>query len=414
MIDHAEARILASARSDGELEAARFAELDEHMASCDPCRAFTEALPQLSVLAAALSREHAPADLPRRVRAGLTPARGRARRSWRSGWRLAPALAAALVVAIVAVMIGSVPVVRVPSAEAARALSRLRSLYVEREITSYTSDGDVEAVTRERIWFRAPNMVRTETTTRGATVLTIEGPGFRYRENGNGAFLNTNLLPSLTPLPEPLTPTLTLLGVDSGVGPTVLGRPTRRITLRFENEQREALVDAETFAVVGITESTVVFHKEQIQEGRLRGTKRTLALEYNPVLEDSLFEIPEDAKVIENDARPLLLGSLSAPPAGRLEGLELVAAASENDTEAVLYAQGAFHVLLEIDGPVSPPSLARARPARVGTRMGTLYLPLYGLPEIRFTVDGHRIAIRAPLPPPVLQELADRMYPDRE
>ena len=412
MIDHAEARMLASARSDGELEAARFAELDDHMGSCDSCRAFTEALPQLSVLAAALPREHAPADLSRRVRAGLAPQRRRA--AWRPGWRVAPALAAALVVAIVAVMIGSVPVVRVPSAEAARALARLKSLYVEREITSYTSDGVVDAVTRERIWFRAPGTVRTETTTRGATVLTIEGPGFRYREDANGKFLNTRLLPSLTPLPEPLTPTLTLLGTDLGPGPSVAGRPTRRFKLRFENEERDALVDAETFAVVGVTESTIVFQKERFQEGRLRGLKRTLALEYNPELEDSLFAIPEDARVIENDARPLPLGSVSAPPAGRLEGLELVAAAAENDSEAVLYAQGAFHVLLEIDGPVSPPSLARSLQTRVGSRAGTLYLPLYGLPEIRFTVDGHRIAIRAPLPPPVLQELAARMYPDRE
>ena len=412
MIVHDEARMLASARSDGELEAARFAELDEHLGSCDACRAFDAALPQLSVLATALPREHAPVDLPRRVRAELGPARTRP--AVRPRWRLAPALAAALVVAIVAVFIGSVPVVRVPAAEAARALSRLRSLYVEREITSFTEDGKTDAVIRERMWFKAPGLVRTETTTRGATVLTIEGPGFRYREDANGKFLNTGLLPSLAQLPEPLTPTLTLLGVDSGIGPTILGRATRRITLRLDNEQREALVDAETFAVVGITESTVVFQKERLEEGRVRGTKRTLALEYNPVLDDSLFEIPEDAVVIENDAKPLPLGSLSAPPAGRIEGLELVAAAEENGSEAVLYALGAFRILIEIDGPVSPPSLARSQPARVGNRSATLYLPLYGLPEIRFTLEGHRIAIRAPLPPPILQELALRIYPERE
>ncbi|MGH2785217.1 MAG: zf-HC2 domain-containing protein, partial [Actinomycetota bacterium] len=70
-MDHSEARMLASARSDGELEPDRFAELDAHVDGCDACRAFTEALPQLSVLASALPREHAPADLSRRVRAEL-------------------------------------------------------------------------------------------------------------------------------------------------------------------------------------------------------------------------------------------------------------------------------------------------------------------------------------------------------
>ncbi|MGH2795974.1 MAG: hypothetical protein ACRDKG_16910 [Actinomycetota bacterium] len=410
-MDHNEARMLASARSDGELEPSRFVDLDAHLAGCVACRGFAEALPQLSVLAAALDREHAPVDLSRRVRAELAHHGVVRRRLPR--WRPAPAMAAALVVAIVAVMLGSVPLIQVPSAEAAQALARLTSLYIEREIKIFDDDGRPDTVARERVWFKAPGMVRTETTSGTATILTIDGPGFSYKEDRNGKFLNTGLLPTTSSLPEPLTPTLTLLGVDSGVGPTILGRPTRRISLGFENERREALVDAETFAVLGVTES-VVLGKETREEGRLTGRKRTLALEYNPNLDDSLFEIPEEARVIDNGAQPRPLGSLKAPPAGRLEGLDLVAAGASNGAEAILYARGAFQILVEIDGSASFPSLSRRQPARIGSREATLVLPLYGLPEVRFMVDGHRITIRAPLPPPILQELALRMYPAGE
>lgn len=410
-MDHEEARMLASARSDGELDPSRFADLDEHLAGCDGCRTFAGALPQLSALAAALPREHAPADLARRVRDVMRerPVVLASRRRW----RVAPALAAVVVVAIVAVTVGTVPIVQVPTAEAARALARIETLYVEREVTTFDEDGGVREVTRERIWFKAPGIVRTETQTGDERVLVIEGPGYRYREDRNGKFLNTGLLPALTPLPEPLTPTLSLIGTDIGPGPVILGRTTRRISVEFQGQRREALVDAERFTVLGMNEG-VVLGKETVVRGRVAASKRTLALEYNPRLDGSLFEIPEEARVIENGARSRPLGSLTAPPAGRLEGLTVVAAAQGAGVETILYADGAFQVAVRIDGPDSPPSLARRQAATIGSRPATVYLPLYGLPEIRFTVGTHRIAIQAPLPPAVLQELALRMYPERE
>jgi hypothetical protein len=409
-VDHDEARMLASARADGELETARIAELDEHLAICEPCRAFAAALPQLSVLAAALPREHAPTDLTRRVRAGMAHRTPRATPSRR--WRLAPALTAAIVVGLIAVLVGSVPIVRVPRAEAADALTRITSLFIEREITFFDDDGRPSGITREKLWFKAPGLVRSETRTEdGPPILFIERPGMRYREDATGRFLETGLLPSTAPQPEPLTPTIALLGTESGPGPVVLGRPTRRIQLTFEGERRVAFVDASTFAVLGVEES-VVLGKETIQGGRLKARKRTLALEYDLDLVDSLFQIPAGARITDHGAKPRPLGSLTAPPAGRLEGLTLVAAASGPQGEAILYAKGAFQVLVEINGFSGAPSPSRSESTRVGRREATLILPLFGLPEVRFQVGGHGVAVRAPLPPQQLLELAEQMYPD--
>lgn len=407
-MNHHEARMLASALADGELEPARLGELDEHLASCDPCRAFAGALPQLSVLAAALPREHAPSELPHRVRARLSEGSPPTIRVPR--WRMAPALAAALVVALVALLVGSVPIVRVPSAEAARALSRISSLFIERELTTFDESGRPDTVTRERLWFKAPGMIRTESETDGRKTLVIERPGLRYQEDHNGRFLNTGMLPSTTPLPEPLTPMLAILGGTSGDGPVVLGRPTRRIELMFGGERREALVDAETFAVLGVTES-LVLGKETFEGDRVVATKRTLALEYNVDVADSLFRVPEGATVIDHGAEPRPLGTLTAPPAGPIEGLALVAAVAGSEGEAILYAKGAFQILVEIDGLTALPSPSRTQTTFVGSRRATLVLPLFGLPEVRFSVGTHRVAVRAPLAPPLLQELARQMYP---
>lgn len=408
-MDHDEARMLASARADGELEPSRFAELDEHLATCEPCRAFAAALTQLSVLAAALPREHAPTDLTRRVRAGLAAPRPRAMHSRR--WLLAPALAAAIVVALVAVLVGSVPIVRVPKAEAADALTRITSLFIEREITFFGEDGRPTGITKEKLWFKAPGLVRSETESENARTIFIERPGLRYRQDATGRTLETGLLPSTAPLPEPLTPTIALLGTESGPGPVVLGRPTRRIQLTFEGERRVAFVDASTFAVLGVEES-VVLGKETIQGDRVKARKRTVALEYNLDVPDALFQIPTGTRTTDHGAKPRPLGSLTAPPAGRLEGLTLVAAAAGPQGEAILYAKGAFQVLVEINGFSGAPSPSRSESTRVGRREATLILPLFGLPEVRFQVGGNGIAIRAPLPRQQLVELALQMYPD--
>lgn len=407
-MDHTEARMLASARSDGELEPARFGELDDHLASCEACYAFAGALPGLSALAAALPREHAPAELTRRVRAGLgAPGRRVVRRA---RWRVAPALAAAIVVALVVALVGSVPIVRIPAADAATALTRITSLFVEREITSFGEDGTPERVTRERVWFKAPGLVRTESETDGARSLAIARPGVRYAEDASGRFLETGLLPSTSALPEPLTPTVALLGIEAGPGPVVLGRPTTRVELRFEQDRRVAFVDEETFTVLGSTES-VVLAKETFQGDRVTQTKRTLALEINPRLDDALFRIPTGVEPTDGGATPRPLGTLSAPPAGRLEGLALVAAAAGRDGEAMLFAKGAFEVLIEVDGSGYVPPPSRTRPVAVGAREAHVVLPLYGLPEVRFTVAGHLVAIRAPLPVQELVLLAERLYP---
>jgi hypothetical protein len=401
--------MLASARADGELEPSRFAELDEHLATCEPCRAFAGALPQLSVLAAALPREHAPTDLTPRGRAGLAAPRPRAMPSRR--WRLAPALAAAIVVALVAVLMGSVPIVRVPRAEAADALTRITSLFIEREITFFGDDGRPTGITKEKLWFKAPGLVRSETGSESDRTIFIERPGLRFREDARGRTLETGLLPSTATLPEPLTPTIALLGLESGPGPVVLGRPTRRIQLMFEGERRVAFVDASTFAVLGAEES-VVLGKETIQGDRVTARKRTVALEYNLDVPDSLFRIPAGAQTTDHGAKPRPLGTLTAPPAGPLEGLTLVAAAAGPQGEAILYAKGAFQVLVEIDGFSGTPAPSRSEPARVGRREATLILPLFGLPEVRFGVGEHRVSIRAALPPAQLLELARQMYPD--
>lgn len=399
----------ASARADGELEPARVSELDEHLAICEACRAFGAALPQLSVLVAALPREHAPADLTPRVRAGMADHTPRATPSRR--WRLAPALAAAIVVGLIAVLVGSVPIVRIPGAEAADALTRITSLFIEREITFFGDDGRPSGITREKLWFKAPGLVRSETESQRGRTLFIDRPGVRYREDATGRFLETGLLPSAAPLPEPLTPTIALLGTESGPGPVVLGRPTRRIQLTFEGERRVAFVDASTFAVLGVEES-VVLGKETIQGGRLKARKRTVALEYNLDLPDSLFRIPAGARTSDLGAKPRPLGTLTAPPAGRLEGVTLVAAAAGPQGEAILYAKGAFQVLVEIDGFSGAPAPSRTESTRVGRREATLILPLFGLPEVRFSVGEHRVSIRAALPPAQLVELARQMYPD--
>ena len=144
----------------------------------------------------------------------------------RARWRLAPALAAAIVIALVASMVGSVPIVRVPRAEAADALTRITSLFIEREITFFGDDGRPSGITKEKLWFKAPGLVRSETESERGRTVFIERPGVRYREDATGRFLETGLLPSTAPLPEPLTPTIALLGTESGPGPTVLGRPT--------------------------------------------------------------------------------------------------------------------------------------------------------------------------------------------
>jgi hypothetical protein len=423
MIDHDDARMFASARVDGELDPALVSDLDEHLTGCDACTDFAVAIPRLSALAAVLPRELAPDDLPARVGerlpAGAEPqqlAPLRRRRSWRV--RLVPSFAAALLVVLVVLLVGPTPVVRLPEAEAADALARISTFFVEREIESNVDpeSGSLRPgatfLTRERIWFKAPGSVRIEreTTVGGAPrrTLQIERPGERYLENASGRFRETGLVPQ-PDLPEPLSPTISLLGQDVGAGPSVLGRTTRRVELRFDQEVRVAFVDAERFSVLGLEESVVLVKGPR--EGSTSARKRTVQLRYNPPLADSFFEIPAIA-ANDHGFRRAPIASLIAPPAGTPEGLDVVLAGKGPNGQAVLYAQGAFRVLVAIDAALTTADPSRRIPSQVGSRPAMVILSLYDLPRVKFEVEGHFVSVSAPLETDQLIALASAMYPE--
>jgi len=415
-MDHAEARMLASARADGELDAGRAAELDEHLLSCGACRAFADAIPQLSALASALTRAQAPSELAEKVRRELAQPRSERAvvlpmRPTMRPWRAASALVAALVVALVAVVVGPLPLVRVPTAAAARALSRIGSLHVEREIRSFDDPQHPDRLTatvRESIWFRSPGLVRIETVQNGVRTIEIRRPGVRYDEGPGGGSLRTGLLPT-NELPEPLSPTILMIGRVTGEGPVTLGRRTVRVEARFDLERREALLDAERFLVVGAEESVVLAKTAITQRSRIE--KRTLSIEYNPVLPDRLFAIPPGLFPVDAGARPQTPGSIAGAPASAPEGLDLVSSVSGRNGSGVLYAAGAFQVLVTIDAAPEDADSSERNAVEVAGRPGLVVLSLYRLPQVRFAVGGHTIVVSAPLPPVQVVELAARLYP---
>lgn len=418
MITHDEARILAGARADGELDPSRARDLDDHLAACEACSEFSRAIPRLSALASMLPREHAPATLPRRVGAALPG--GELTRRPRLAWRIAPALAAALTVSVIATVLGPVPLIRLPRAEAAEALARISTFFVERQIESnFDPDGDAQApgggpyLTVERVWFKAPGFVRIEreTTSPGRpkrSALVIERPGERYTETGSARTHDSGLLPEPR-LPEPLSPTISLIGVDLGPGPVLLGRPTRRVELRFDREMRVAFVDAERFSILGIEESVVL--EKQRAEGGTMLSERTVRIEYNQPLDDSLFAVP---RVPPNDHgfRNSGLGALLVPPQAEIEGLDLITAGAGPEGRAALFARGALRVLVTVDASFEPAEPSRRVSSRVGSRPAIVVLSLYDLPMVQFQVDGHSVAVSAPLETDELILLASKMYPE--
>jgi anti-sigma factor RsiW len=420
MIAHDEARVRASARADGELGPSQAPELDEHLGGCARCRAFASALPGLSALAAALPREHAPSDLARRVASRLPgePSVRKPRRAGRRGWRLTPALAAALVVTLVIVVAGRLAVIPVPSAAAAEALVRLRTFSISREIRDLDpATGAVTATTSEHIWFRAPADVRTERTvvdSRGTThELVIERPGVRYLKGDDYAQLETGLPPSTALLPQPLSPTIALIGNDAGPGPVVAGRATRRFEVTFGEEKVIASVDAQTFSALGADEVAVLNKGTLNLTGRVLRTKRTLSIRYNEPIPDGMFRIPR-APAFDYGFRARSLEGIPLAPAATPQGFGVVSAVAGPGGAAILYARGAMPILVTIDGTTSIQEPSRVEYTRVGRLLAELRLGLYDLPTLRFTLAGFNVAVSAPLPEAQLVELARRLYPQTE
>ncbi|HEX8003296.1 MAG TPA: hypothetical protein VF519_11440 [Mycobacteriales bacterium] len=380
---HDDARRYASMRADGE--AAPDPGLDAHLASCAGCAAYADGLARLTTLTAALPREAAPRRLAQRV------ARRRARRRL---LRWSPALAAATAAAYALTVLPAGPATfPAPAAAAAEPLRHVRSLYVERTVTGDGADAT------ERIWFRAPASVRVDRTAGGVTETTIRTPGLVYA----GGVLVRDAVPEI-PLPEPLSPTVALLGTDTGPGPAIAGRPTRRIVLEVAGERRTAFVDVERALALGGDEALVLGKQSA------RVTKRVTRVDRDPVIPDSVFAPPPGAgPAVDGGFRRRALGDLSIEPAALPRGFAPVLSGRVDGGEYALLADGSLPLLVTTTG--SPPERADVRTVTRGERTYAVTLPLYDVPAVEFTRGGVPIRLQAPLPVESLVDLAERMYP---
>ncbi|MDQ1712588.1 MAG: hypothetical protein QOE45_2038 [Frankiaceae bacterium] len=376
---HDEVRDLASAVADGE--AAATPAYREHLASCASCSGYAASLDRLRVLTAALPREPAPVALPQRVRSRI----GRRR----VAFRLVPALAAATAAVLVVTLLPGPASFPVRSAGAAEPLLRLRSLYVERTVGEDT---------QERIWWRAPGSVRIERHTPDGDTVEIRTPGSAY----DSGLLTTGVAPEIA-LPEPISPTVALLGRDTGPGPEVAGRPTRRYVLTIGGDIRVAYVDA---GVALRDDERIVLVK-----GGGPVTKRVTAVRIDTDIPDSTFAAPAGATRTDAGFRSRPLGSLRVEPASRPAGFSVVTAGRGPDGDAVLFARGSLPVLVRTGG------LAASERGEVRTvvRGGRSYLvraDLYAPPGVQVVRRGVTLTVSAPLPLDALVELAARMYPE--
>ena len=408
---HEEARTYASALADGELDGRLVPALDEHLAGCANCSAFGDRVRDLSSLASALPAEAAPAALLEAVTERLSAAPARTpqlRPAPRR--RTSLAFAAVFAVTVVAVLGGlPLPTFRLSAAEATRALRRIESIFIERAVTDHTGP-DSPTTTVERIWFKAPGLLRIERRTGGRVEIEIRRPGERYVRNVTGAFRETGLPPEENPVPEPLSPTIALLGNRVGPGPVVAGRATVRIEVQLGGrEHRSALVDASRFVVLG-SERNAIIQKRTTINGELVETKRTLKIRYNPALPPTLFAIPEVPSV-DRGFRAGGLGSLAAPPRAVPAGMTLVRAGAGPLGAAALFADGAFAVLVEVNGPSATSEGTVERQTTVAGRDATLALSLFDIPRVTFVVHGAQVTVVAPLEPDRLLALAASMYP---
>jgi len=383
-VNHDDARLHLSARADGEAHDAPG--LDAHLASCEDCRAYADGLARLTTLARALPREQAPRDLPRRVASRLR--RRRLRR-----YVPAVALATAGLVALTVLPSGT-GTFAPPPAAAAEPLRTLRSLYLERTVTG-GPEGDVT----ERIWFRAPASVRVERTTGGVTHTRIETPGVTY-EDGLTRYATA---PGI-PLPEPLSPTVLLLGTDTGPGPVIAGRATRRVQLQVAGAARIAYVDTERALALG-GEEVLVLGK---QGGAV--TKRVTRVDRDPVIPDETFVPPREATRVDDGFRARRLDALSIDPARLPEGFEPVLVGSGPSGESALFADGSLPLLVTTAPTAGGDVDVRA--VERGRRTYLVTLDLYAPPTVEFLRAGVSVKVTAPLPVESLLDIADRMYPE--
>ena len=395
-MDHVEARELLSARLDGELDAARDAALDEHLAGCADCRGFGARAQRLAVLVHELPREEAPA-----IR--WLPAPERPARRW--SYRTLPALAAAVAVAVLIAILGPPGRFTMPIPAAASTLTTIRTLYVERQFTDNKVSG------RERIWFRAPADVRIERTTAGGTSLTIERPGARYVRSGSLGFLQTGLPPSADVLPEPLSPTVALLGDPKGAGPTIDGRPTTRYDLTFDDQNRRiAYVDATTYAVLG-TEQSLILQKLSQANGAPTVRSRVVDLRVNQPLDPSLFALPAAAP---NDQgfRRRSLDALPVHPASIPSGFSLVTSGSSPDADVLLFARRSFLVEVDVTAreEIVPTQTMRTETVSIRNVSAKILYDLYSLPRIVFPVQDRFVTIVGPLDRAALMTVARQMF----
>lgn len=383
---HDEARLLLSAVADGEAE--RTPGVDAHLAGCAACTTYARDVARLSDLTAALPYPKAPAGLPARV--------ARATRRRRRRWALVPALAAATAAAVVALTLPGpgTALLPLPPAAAAEPLLRLRSLYVERAITSGPY------VTKEKIWWRAPGRVRIErdrTDPGGSSrELVIEGPGFRYADG----VLSAGLPPSIT-LPEPISPTVALIGRVVGPGPVVAGRATTTYQVAVDGETRTAHVA--DGLVLGGRESLVL-----VKAGASGATKTTQVVRVNPDLAPELFVPPADGRA-DGGFRQRALGDLAIAPDRGLDGFALVAAGAGPEGEAFLLANGSLPVLVREGGIVG----TRTSETRTVLRGGKPYLvevDLYAPPSVQVDTGRGVVTVSAPLPLDSLVTLATGLY----
>jgi hypothetical protein len=280
-------------------------------------------------------------------------------------------------------------------AAAATQLLDLRSLYVERTLTTGGT------TTTERVWWRAPGSVRIERHTPGQPdTLTIETPGVSYADG----LLTTNAPPTIA-LPEPLSPTVALFGSDAGPGPRVLGQPTRRYDLTLGGETRVAYVVARNVVAFG-EDATVVVSKTG---GRV--TKRVTALRLDPDLGDDLFTPPAGVSTSDGGFRTRPLGGLDVEPKARPRGFRLVRAGRGSDGDAALFARGSLPVLVTSGGATGGEPY-ESRTVQRGTRTFLVVVGLYGAPAVEVRDGGRVVTVRAPLPVDALVDLAARMYPE--
>ena len=389
-MDHVEARELLSARMDGELEDARA--LEEHLATCAECRAFESRAIGLSALARALPREEAPV---------IT---WRPERSRTFSWRSIPALAAAVAVALLIAILGPPGRFAMPISAAAASLTNIRTLYVERELVG--ENGTI----REHIWFKAPGFVRIEQTTPDGMSLTIERPGARYVHDPTTTILETDLPPSADVLPEPLSPTIALLGDPKGPGPTIDGRPTTRYDLTFDNESRRtAYVDAKSYAVLGIDQSLIL--QKINPNGAPTTTSRVLDLRVNQPIDPGEFAIP-DIPSTDRGFRARGIGSLPLHPASIPAGFSLVTAGSAPGEDVVLFARGSFPLEVDVTSreDVLPGETTKTETVTVGAVQAKIVLDLYALPRIVVPVQDHFVTIVGPLDRAGLVTVARDMF----